>query len=736
MKKPKTSIIIVFFKELNLLKKNLDSIRNQEGKGGFEVIVIDNSNKKEAQNLLKKDFKWVKYIKSTRNLGYAAGNNLGAKYASGEYLFILNPDTELQTGVLERLTSFLDKNKKVGIVSPTLLNKRGELVIQTGIKTLTPTLGIFVLSFLNKLLLNNPISRSYWSFKRPNKPYEVEVVPGSAFLVRKQVFEKLGGFDEGFFLYFEEHDFCKRVNEAGWKIFVLPSVKVIHYWRPAEKGANLKKIFEKSRFYYFRKHHGLVKALVVEVFARFSKWSATILIILVIGIFLRFYRLNELMHMMGDIGWYYLSAREFLLTGEIPLVGINSSVPVLRQGAVWTWMLAGALKIGNFNPLSGGIFTSSLGVLGILGTYGVVSSWFGRRIGLIASAIVATSPFIVLHDRTPFVFAPTFLLTIIVAYLFLKGLKTGKGYQFLFLGISLAILYQIELAGFILFPVIAIAYLWGKKPELGQILTFLIGVLVGGLPFVIWDIKQGIFIQTVGFVGWAILKFFEGVVGIFTQARDLDLLISMNSFFTLFSFPFSRSLALVIFVSSAILFIYKFVKRYKELEIQYKLLLTLLVGATGGFFLRGIFSEAYTPLIYLPLVVFLAIFFNWVIREFRAIGITIFLLFIFANIIYLLKNNFSSDPARRITFKNREEVANFIVNDANSVDYKLAYVGPLHQFHSGDNHWRYFLWWKGNEPKANSDREYIIFEQPYQVVGEFEEVKNFGYIKVARREKI
>ena len=289
--KPKVSIIILRYKEKEELFNCLKSIKKDSPKVSFEVIVVDNNKKERIGPLLKKNFSWVVYIKSPGNIGYGAGNNLGAKYARGEYLFILNPDTKVLPGAVDKLVKFLEKNKKVAVVAPNLIDAQGNLSLQLGSAKLTPLRGIVALSFLNKLFPNNPISKEYWLKDIPvDKKREVGVVPGSAFLVRKGIFEEIRGFDENFFLYFEESDFCKRVKEIGFKIFIVPQAQVIHYWQPAEGTEKTKRIFSQSRFYYFKKHYGILAAAVVEVFARFSKWHALLLVIILLGAFLRLFK--------------------------------------------------------------------------------------------------------------------------------------------------------------------------------------------------------------------------------------------------------------------------------------------------------------------------------------------------------------------------------------------------------------------------------------------------------------
>lgn len=251
MRRVKVSIIIVYYSKTQVLFSLLDSIYKANSKTSFEIVIVDNS-KHNIQKKLKSKYRKAKYLKSPENLGYAAGNNLGARVSRGEYLFILNPDTIVYKNTIDLLVAFLKKNNKRAIVAPSLIDKSGNEYSQIDSKALTPVRGIIRLSLLNKLI---PLSEDG----------EVEVVAGSAFMIRKSVFEKVGGFDENLFLFFEENDLCKRVREAGYKIAINPKSRVRHDW---VKDYKLRKHFINSRFYFFRKHYGIFWAIMVEMFAR------------------------------------------------------------------------------------------------------------------------------------------------------------------------------------------------------------------------------------------------------------------------------------------------------------------------------------------------------------------------------------------------------------------------------------------------------------------------------------
>lgn len=272
----KLSIVIVHYQAKRELFGCLKSIKKSQPDFPSEIIVVDNDEEKTIEMELQEKFPEVKYMKSPRNIGFGAGNNLGAKSATGEFLFFLNPDTQIFKDTPKILINFLIENEKVGIAAPLLLDENKKPYPLQGTRELTPLTALFALSFLNELFPQNPISKNYWLLDWGKMhAREVAVVPGTAFLIRRQLFEKIGGFDESFFLFFEETDLCRRVKKLGWQIFINPQAKVIHLWgRSTPKTKKTKNIFRQSRFYYFRKHWGISPAIIVESLLRSGEWIA------------------------------------------------------------------------------------------------------------------------------------------------------------------------------------------------------------------------------------------------------------------------------------------------------------------------------------------------------------------------------------------------------------------------------------------------------------------------------
>lgn len=286
----KLSIVIVSYKKSRELLACLKSIYTYAPKCTFEIIIVDNAQDLKLQDKIGNTFPKVKYLQSNTNVGYATGNNLGVEHASGEYVFILNPDTKFIDNSITKLVEFLDKNKNAAIVAPNLIHPNGVVFSRLGSRKLTPIRGIFVLSILDKIFPNNQISKKYWMLDtRLDVLREVDVIPGSALILRRRLFQSVGGFDENFFLYFEESDLCKRIKKRypKYKFYIHLEAQIIHYWKPKTPNTNeSRKIYAASRFYYFKKHYGYGWAIIVELFANLNKYHILLFLVVLLVIFL------------------------------------------------------------------------------------------------------------------------------------------------------------------------------------------------------------------------------------------------------------------------------------------------------------------------------------------------------------------------------------------------------------------------------------------------------------------
>ncbi|RCJ25028.1 glycosyltransferase [Nostoc sp. ATCC 43529] len=246
------SIILVNYNGAEILPDCLNSIQKFIDLPSYEIIVVDNASSDGSVELIAEKFPDVQLIRETQNRGFGAGNNAGAKVASGEFLFLLNTDTIITHNILPHLIDLMQADSQVGIIGPKLLNPDGSLQI-----SVSPALGIkgeyqarqMHLDYLNNSE-RNLIEQQFQQIQ------EVDIVVGAAFFIRSSLFQKLNGFDENFFMYFEESDLCQRAQYEGYKIIYTPDVSLIHLQGYSiQKAVNAMAIeYRRSQIYYYQKH--------------------------------------------------------------------------------------------------------------------------------------------------------------------------------------------------------------------------------------------------------------------------------------------------------------------------------------------------------------------------------------------------------------------------------------------------------------------------------------------------
>lgn len=244
------SIIIINYNTAQLILDCINSIFLLQDFFNFEIIVVDNGSSKSDVNILNNRLdKNIKFIKSGINLGFSGGNNLGAKYATGKYLFFLNSDTIIKKNIFNDILKIFLRDKMVGIISPRLINLDGSLQAKS--------YGPF--PSIKYLLYKNIISKNDNDF-----PKHIDWVSGAALFIRRDIFDKIGGWDDGFFLYLEDVDLCWMVKKLGYKIILDDSTEIIHL-----QGGSLSKNRLKQKYYYnsqrylFKKHYGMSSVFIL-----------------------------------------------------------------------------------------------------------------------------------------------------------------------------------------------------------------------------------------------------------------------------------------------------------------------------------------------------------------------------------------------------------------------------------------------------------------------------------------
>jgi len=215
MRRPLVSVIIVNFNGEDLLKHCLVSLAAEKYKRK-EVILVDNNSADESISTAKKLYPNIKIVKNRKNLGFAKANNIGVSKARGDYLFLLNNDTQVPKNVLGPLISFLIQNPKVGVVQPRVLLLDDKARLDSIGSFFTKTGFLFHYGFEKK------------DIKSLRRKIRLFSAKGSAMLIRSSLVEKIGLFDDDYFAYFEESDFCWRVWLSGHEVWYYPYVHIYH----------------------------------------------------------------------------------------------------------------------------------------------------------------------------------------------------------------------------------------------------------------------------------------------------------------------------------------------------------------------------------------------------------------------------------------------------------------------------------------------------------------------------
>jgi hypothetical protein len=280
---PDLSIVIVNWNVRELLRCCLVSIAGSDGlvvagldtlrystNGGWrgEVIVIDNASTDGSGSMLAQDFPWAQAIANQENLGFTRANNQGLAASRGRYVLFLNPDTELAPAALGLLLDHAETHPQVGVIGPQL--RYGDGSLQSSRRRF-PTLATFFLesTVVQHWWPRNSVLARYYVLDHPDDAVsQVDWVVGACMLVRRAMLEQIGGFDEGFFMYSEELDLCRRAVDAGWQVVYLPGAVVTHYeGKSSEQVVAARHIqFHSSRVRYVRKYHGKLAASIVRSF--------------------------------------------------------------------------------------------------------------------------------------------------------------------------------------------------------------------------------------------------------------------------------------------------------------------------------------------------------------------------------------------------------------------------------------------------------------------------------------
>lgn len=257
------SIIIINFNTKNLLKKCINSIKDWLNETKLELIIVDNGSTDgsidEVSNIKYQKLK-IKIIENKQNLGFAKACNIGFREAKGKFILFLNSDAILKDNHVLKMINYLDINENVSIAGGLLLNSDG---------TLQRSYGNFynLFNVLNMLIFGD---KKEIEDKNKIKIKKVDWVSGGFMMVRNSVFRKLEGFDENFFMYIEDMEFCYRAKKSGFMTYLYPHASVIHISQGSSSRSFAIEYIYKGLAYFFRKHKSRIEFKILVYILKFK----------------------------------------------------------------------------------------------------------------------------------------------------------------------------------------------------------------------------------------------------------------------------------------------------------------------------------------------------------------------------------------------------------------------------------------------------------------------------------
>lgn len=254
--------MVVSYNTVEDLRKCLESVRKNLPEA--ETLVVDNGSSDGSREMVREVFPWVELEENPGNTGYASACNRGIRVTTQPYIFILNSDVEFLADGLGGVLEYLDTHPDVGALGPLVLNSDGSL--QMSCRCFPSMLENVVHGFLGDIWPSNPFSRSYQMKDLcRERPCDVDWVSGAAMLLRREAAERVGGFDETYFMYVEDVDICWRLREVGYRVIYNPSFRLVHHIGRTSSQQSVRMLYHhhRSMFIFFRKRYRGAKGLVL-----------------------------------------------------------------------------------------------------------------------------------------------------------------------------------------------------------------------------------------------------------------------------------------------------------------------------------------------------------------------------------------------------------------------------------------------------------------------------------------
>lgn len=267
----KLSVIIVNYNHKYFPRLAIEALEKSQADFKFEIIVVDNASTDiESLTFLNRASEQdrITLIKLPKNIGFGQGNHAGVQRANGEFLFFHNPDIKVEDDSLQKIVKYMDKHHEIGILGPKLLYPSGT-VQESCRRNMKMFDLIFKRTFLGRMpAFKGRVQKYLMSDYDHTKVQDVDLITGAAMIMRRSVYDQVGGFDKRYFLFMEDFDLCRMVHEAGLKVVYYPEVVLEHYHKRLSQGSVLRLVSKKvfwlhvaSALKYFWKWRGKTNEL-------------------------------------------------------------------------------------------------------------------------------------------------------------------------------------------------------------------------------------------------------------------------------------------------------------------------------------------------------------------------------------------------------------------------------------------------------------------------------------------
>ncbi|MBI3385195.1 glycosyltransferase family 39 protein [Candidatus Gottesmanbacteria bacterium] len=713
------------------------------------AIIVNYKQKQKTLALRKKLTKQEKNLKLTtividnsdKNIGFAAAVNKGlrvALYKKADFVLLLNPDVKIPAGLVSNLVKI-----RADITGPVIkFKKNGQWIHDLGGKVDWKWGRTRHVEMQNHAIRHSGdppvggdsriVKNRFWTSQNDviEKSNQPDYLSGCCLLIKRKVLEKVGLFDERFFLYFEDVDFQVRAKKAGFKIAIDKSIVITHFLKGQDNNPKpFSNLYHNllSNLFFIRKHQkgfNLITslaywlALVFKVFLNqgFQKIKKHLVFITIfsLALFLRTLAISQTLIFTHEIGRDYLAAKAIIFDHNLALIGPPSSHPWLYHGPFFYYLLALFLGIFHFNPYAGYFLVLIGGLVNILAIYYFSSRLLSKETGIFSALLAAVFPWMVELDRLPahYSLVPLFSLLSFGFFLFYVKKYLGKNLVWIIIaGFLAGFSMQLHLSSFILVVFTILILLSKQRAFFWYIFSFVLTLI----PLIIYDSSQN-FRMISSFLLWLPYR-------VINQA-------SSHNF-----------IWLLLFLGIVLLLLLK-----KNLKILHLFILFIALG------ISLLLAHGDPPFHYFYFL-FPAIFIlsGLVMAKINRInpwgkmltGVIVVVVLGFS----LYRFFFLDLPPRLVpkayppTLSEQRKTISVILQDAKGQEFALSRYGFLDQFDGYLDNYKYLTWWMGGKVNKNSSLAYLIFEDKKKLAdfltsnyNKISSVFDLGQIVIIRKE--